>query len=106
MRKQLIIVCASSMVAACSGGMAVVALMPVPVPKGEADDAARFSVSATGTGWKLPDHKAHLIVSLQNINSSAPVANLVSRPSWRQSHRQTTPGGGYCGPNCGRAPAG
>jgi hypothetical protein len=59
-----------------SGEMAIVALMPVPVPKGEADDAARFSVSAIGTGWKPPAHKAHLIVSLLSTDSSSLVESL------------------------------
>src|SRR5262245_42286888 len=47
-------------------GAAFVALMPLAVPKGEADDAARFSVSALGTGWQLPAHSAHLIVTLRD----------------------------------------
>lgn len=51
-------------------GMAFIALMPVAVPKGEAEDAVRFSVSAMGTGWKLPVHKAHLVVSLRDAVSS------------------------------------
>jgi Domain of unknown function (DUF4261) len=59
-----------------SGGMAFVALMPAPVPKGEADDAVRFSVSAMGTGWKLPAHKAHLIVTLKSTDSPSMVATL------------------------------
>jgi len=59
-----------------SGETAFVALMSVPVPKGEADDAARFSVSAIGTGRKIPAHKAHLIVSLQSTDSSSLVTSL------------------------------
>jgi len=43
-----------------------VALMPAPVPNREADEAARFSVGALGTGWTLPEHNAHLMVVLQN----------------------------------------
>ena len=42
---------------------ALVMLMPAAVPKGEADEAAKYSVRALGTGWKLPAHKAHLIVT-------------------------------------------
>jgi hypothetical protein len=45
-------------------GNAFVALVPAAVPRGEADDAARYSVSALGTGWKLAPHTAHLIVTL------------------------------------------
>jgi hypothetical protein len=47
------------------GGSAVVALLPVPVPNREADEAVRYSVSALGGRWKLPPHKAHLIVTAQ-----------------------------------------
>ena len=42
-------------------GSVLIGLMPNPVPKGEADEAARYSVS-TGER-KLPRHKAHLIVA-------------------------------------------
>ena len=51
-------------------GKAFIALMPMAVPKGEAEEAVRFSVSAMGTGWKLPVHKAHLVVSLRDDVSS------------------------------------
>src|SRR5262245_43782230 len=59
-----------------SGETVFVALMSVPVPKGEAEDAVRFSVSAMGTGWKLPAHKAHLIVSMQSADSSSLTESL------------------------------
>lgn len=42
---------------------AIVALAPIPIPTGEATEAARYSVSAIGTGWELKDHVAHLIVT-------------------------------------------
>jgi hypothetical protein len=35
------------------------------VPQGEADAAARYSVSALGGKWKLPPHKAHLVVTAE-----------------------------------------
>jgi len=44
----------------------MIALMPIPVPNREADEAARFSVSTFGTGWTLPPHEAHLVVTLQS----------------------------------------
>jgi hypothetical protein len=44
-------------------GKAFLMLLPVPVPNGEADGAVSFSLSAMGTGWKLPVHKAHLVVT-------------------------------------------
>jgi hypothetical protein len=46
------------------GGWAMVALMPGPIPKGEADEAVRYSISALNGKWKLPPHVAHLIVTL------------------------------------------
>jgi len=54
-------------------GSVLIGLMPNPVPKGEADEAARYSVSA-GEG-KLPRHKAHLIVA-QNDDDVATVDAL------------------------------
>jgi len=51
------------------GGYAIVALMPAPVPNHEADEAARYSVSALGGRWKLPPHEAHLTVLAQGGGS-------------------------------------
>lgn len=55
-------------------GNAFVMLLPMAVPNGEADDAVRFSLSAMGTGWKLPKHNAHLIVTCNT--SGAPLESL------------------------------
>lgn len=57
-------------------GMAHVALMPAPVPKGEADQAAEFSISSMGTKWELPRHGAHLLVTLGGAESGARRASL------------------------------
>jgi hypothetical protein len=38
--------------------------MPVPVPNGEAEDAARFSVSSFSSAGPLPPHTSHLIVTM------------------------------------------
>jgi hypothetical protein len=46
-----------------AGGTAIVMLMPAPVPNREADEAVRYSVSALSGRWKLPPHKAHLVVT-------------------------------------------
>jgi hypothetical protein len=46
------------------GGEAMVALMPAPIPKGEAEEAVRYSISSLDGKWKLRPHKAHLIVTL------------------------------------------
>ena len=58
------------------GGTAFIALMPIAVPNGEAENAVRFSVSTFGTGWKLPTHKAHLVVSLRHSDSASLSDNL------------------------------
>jgi hypothetical protein len=42
-------------------GSLIVALMPAPVPKGEAEEHHRFSFSARLGGGKLAPHRAHLI---------------------------------------------
>lgn len=59
-----------------SGQHGFVALMPAPVPNGEADDAARFSVGSFGTGWTLPPHAAHLVVTAPTDPATPPVENL------------------------------
>jgi hypothetical protein len=57
-----------------TGEKSFVALMPVAVPKGEADEGARFSVSSFRNQWKLPSHCAHLLVTL---HASADTPRLV-----------------------------
>jgi hypothetical protein len=46
-----------------AGEGAFVALIPAPVPNDEADQGAQFSVGSIGTGWSLPPHVAHLVVT-------------------------------------------
>ena len=55
-----------------------VALVPAPVPNREADEGAQFSVSSLGTGWKLPEHSAHLIVAAP-FSDSRPAVDRLSR---------------------------
>jgi hypothetical protein len=57
-------------------GFAIVGLLRAPIPNNEADEAARFSFSAIYSGWKLPRHKAHLLVTLANISTTEPVTKL------------------------------
>lgn len=60
-------------------GMAFVGLLRSPVPDNEADEAARFSFSAIYSGWKLPSHKAHLLVTVASLpgpQSNSPVTKL------------------------------
>jgi hypothetical protein len=57
-------------------GSVMVALMPVPVPKGEADEAVRYSVSSMTREAKLPRHKAHLVVVQSDTDDVATVESL------------------------------
>ncbi len=45
-----------------SGETSFVALMPAPIPTGEAEEAAQFSLSSLMNNWELPPHKTHLVV--------------------------------------------
>jgi hypothetical protein len=53
-------------------------LLPAAVPNGEADDAVRFSLSAMGTGWKLPKHKAHLVVTCDSAGAALESLSLLT----------------------------
>lgn len=78
-------------------GKAFVMLLPTPVPNGEADDAVRFSLSAMGTGWKLPTHKAHLIVTCDS--SASPLESLSLLTSFLAAVVEASPAVGiYWGP--------
>lgn len=55
-----------------------VAPMPAAVPAGEAEEGVQFSLSALGTGWVLPPHQAHVIVSVTE-DESTPAIERVAR---------------------------
>lgn len=59
-----------------TGETGMVALMPVPVPKGEADHYARFSLSSYRNGWELPSHCAHLAVVMGPTVPAPPIVRL------------------------------
>jgi hypothetical protein len=59
-----------------AGERCFVALMPAPVPRGEADRAAEFSLSSFRNGWKLPGHQAHLLVTLAVAPGDTPHSSL------------------------------
>ena len=79
------------------GGYAVVALMPAPVPNHEADEAARYSVSALGGRWKLPPHKAHLAV-VSELGGGSTLESLGAFTSILAAVVEASPAVGvYCG---------
>lgn len=59
-----------------SGERSFVALMPAPVPDGEADEGARFSLSSFRGQGELPPHRAHLIVPWQTGAETPPVEQV------------------------------
>lgn len=59
-----------------TGESCFVALMPAPVPNGEAEGAVRFSVSSFRAGQKLQPHQAHLMVVLMAVPGTAPLVCL------------------------------
>lgn len=73
------------------GGTGFIALMPVAIPTGEADSAAKYSVSSMGTGWKLPRHTAHLIVNLRDDDSNSPSQSLSNFTSLLAAICKATP---------------
>jgi hypothetical protein len=65
-----------------TGEPAFVAMMPMAVPNGEADGAAQFSLGAIGSGWTLPPHHAHILVTIPS--------GLDGCPRTEQLHRFTS----------------
>jgi hypothetical protein len=61
-----------------TGELCFVALMTIAVPNGEAESGAQFSLSSFRDGWKLPAHKAHLVVTFRAA-AGAPSVVSVSR---------------------------
>ena len=60
------------------GGINVLAaLMPMPVPEGEADGATDRSLSWLDGSWTLPEHRAHLVVAQQGAKAGD-VADLTA----------------------------
>lgn len=59
-----------------TGEKSFVALMPVAVPNGEADQGVQFSLSRFRNNWELPPHNAHLLVTFQPAPDSMPIIGL------------------------------
>jgi hypothetical protein len=43
--------------------------IPAPIPDGEAEAMAGYSISSLGTGWQLGSHEGHVVVTLQEEDS-------------------------------------
>ena len=53
------------------GAEVLMAALSAPVPEGEADDAARLSLSALMSGWTLPEHHHHILVVATNVDEKS-----------------------------------
>jgi hypothetical protein len=79
------------------GDRAALMMIPSPVPKGEADEAARYSISGLNGKWKLPPHKAHIIVTIPAARGDA-VTRLSALTSLLAAVAEVSPAVGiYCG---------
>lgn len=56
-------------------------LVPAAVLKSEADQNAKFSISSLGTSWKLPVHRAYLILAYSPA-ASRPALERLQRFTW------------------------
>ncbi|MCA8988189.1 MAG: DUF4261 domain-containing protein [Planctomycetaceae bacterium] len=56
---------------------AMIALMPVPVPNGEADEGVEFSLAALGSDWKAAPHEAHYVVGLIGFDELNPLDRMM-----------------------------
>lgn len=73
-----------------ASAVVTIALMPMPVPNKEADEAAPMSLSS-GDGWTLGPHAAHLVVSLRAPRQPG-LANLQTFTSLLAAVVQSSPG--------------
>jgi len=62
-------------------GSLVIGLMPVPVPKGEAEAHASMSFLGAFKGWKPEPHRAHLVVVWQQ-GAALPATEAVRQFAW------------------------
>ncbi|MGZ3427524.1 MAG: DUF4261 domain-containing protein [Polyangia bacterium] len=82
-------------------GRALIAMAPMPIPNGEADEAARYSLAALGHGWKLSPHKAHLVVTVTAADGDGAVETLSRFTSLVAAVTQVAPAVGVYWGNAG-----
>ncbi len=59
-----------------TGEKSFVALMPAPVPNGEADEGFQYSLTRLRDDWEIPGHEAHLVVTFHATADSSPIERL------------------------------
>lgn len=84
-----------------TGEKSFVALMPVAVPNGEADQGAQFSLSSFRDDWKLPQHCAHLVVTFRAAVESSALVELSRFTSLLAAVTRSSPSVGVYWGNAG-----
>ncbi len=84
-------------------GAAFLALMPVPVPNGEAEAYAPLSVGSFSEKSELKSHAAHILVSLMVSEETAPLDGLTAFTSLLASILEVTDSVGVYWGNAGAA---
>lgn len=84
-----------------TGERSFVALMPIAVPNGEADEGAQFSLCRFQDGWELPPHNAHLLVSFNSAPDASPLVSLSRFTSLLAAVTRTSPAVGVYWGNAG-----
>lgn len=82
-------------------GFAFFALMPAPVPNGEAEASFQFSVSSFSEGNELKNHTAHLMVTLMLSEEVAPLDAIMAFTSLLAAASETTKSVGVYWGNAG-----
>ncbi len=62
-------------------GRLMLGLLPTPVPRQEAEWHSKRSLAAVRAGWKLPKHRAHLLVMWQETATLTAIES-VKRYTW------------------------
>ncbi len=74
-----------------TGEKSVIALIPMQVPGGEAEQGAQFSVSALADGWEVPPYQAHLVVTFSASAETPPVERVMRFTSILAAVTQASP---------------
>ena len=84
-----------------TGERAIVALYDAPVPNGEADHYAQYSLSSFRNGWTLPPHCANYVVAFNPAVPASPIVQLSRFTSLLAAVTKSSPAVGVYWGNAG-----
>jgi hypothetical protein len=84
-----------------TGERAMIALCDAPVPKGEADHHAQYSLSSFRNGWRLPPHCANFVVAFNPAVPASPIVRLSRFTSLLAAVTKSSPAVGVYWGNAG-----